>query len=72
MRLADLAVNQQGTITDIRDVSAAQRLFDYGILPGNVVLVVAKAPFRGPMYIMVEGNRVAIRRREAKLIEVNQ
>jgi len=41
-----------------------------GCLPGNKVRLIQQAPFKGPIYIEINGSYVAIRKETARLIEI--
>ncbi len=56
------AVNGTDTVT--------RRLMEMGIVPGEMVRVVKSAPFGDPMEIKVRGYHLAVRRNEARMIEV--
>ena len=47
-----------------------RRLLDLGVLSGEPLLVIRKAPLGDPMEIEVEGTRITLRRDEAQKIEV--
>lgn len=49
-----------------------QRLSQLGIYPGDIIKVVRAGAFRGPIYIDVNGNGVAIGRGVASSIEVEE
>lgn len=72
MRLAHARV---GTAVVVRGVDAGEagqgrRLQDVGLLAGTIVLVERRAPFGDPTVYMVRGSRLAIRRADALLVEV--
>jgi Fe2+ transport system protein FeoA len=70
VKLSDFAVNKNGVILEIIDNPVAAKLMEYGILPGTVFLVVNKAAFNGPLFILVGSNRIVLRRSEAATIIV--
>ncbi len=49
-----------------------QRLSQLGIYPGDIIRVVRSGAFRGPIYIDVNGNGIAIGRGVASHIEVEE
>lgn len=49
-----------------------QRLLDLGILPGKAVQVVRDAPLFDPLYLLIDGCRVSVRREEAAQVEVRR
>lgn len=50
--------------------SFRRRLLEMGLVPGTAVKVTNVAPFGDPIEIEVRGNRLSIRRHEAKLVKV--
>ena len=46
------------------------KLLEMGCLPGNDIRLIQQAPFKGPIYIEINGSYVAIRKETAKLIEI--
>ncbi|AWN16081.1 FeoA family protein [Salinisphaera sp. LB1] len=75
MQLTELAKNRPARVAAIRDARGddpiAQRLRDLGFIPGEPVLIVARAPFGGdPLLVRIGGTRFALRRIEAARITV--
>ncbi|MGN8158810.1 FeoA family protein [Salinisphaera sp. RV14] len=75
MQLTELAKNRPARVAAIRDTRSddpiAQRLRDLGFIPGEPVLIVARAPFGGdPLLVRIGGTRFALRRIEAARITV--
>lgn len=52
------------------DPPVRQRLFDMGITRGKRIKVLRAAPFGDPLEIIVAGYHLAIRKKEAALIKV--
>jgi len=67
-KLSEYRVNQTGVIQQILDTDVAERLMEFGFLPGTLFSVVSRAPFRGPVCIQIENNRVALRLKEAAFV----
>jgi ferrous iron transport protein A len=57
------SVSGSGTIS--------RRLMEMGIVPGETIRVVKSAPFGDPMEIKVRGYHLAVRKNEARMIEVH-
>lgn len=57
-------------ITGCEDIR--QKLYDLGIIPGEVVEVLQDAPFGGPIKIKVHDYCLALRRKEASCIFVEE
>ena len=69
--LAQLPIGEESKVISIAGDSAiAKRLMEMGVVPGVSVRVVKTAPFGCPMQIRVRGYNLAIRRSEAKSIEI--
>lgn len=71
--LGELSKGQSGQIKSIRDDDSAlgRRFMMMGIVEGDSVEIVHEAPFsKDPFVIRVRGGLLALRRNEAKLIEV--
>ncbi len=71
MTLADCKEGDTVTITSIVGTGAIkQRLLDMGITKGTPIRVERHAPLRDPLHIKVKGYSLALRKTEAKMIEV--
>ena len=69
--LAHLPIGKQAKVISIEgDNAITKRLMEMGVVPGVSVRVIKTAPFGCPMQIRVRGYNLAIRRSEAKTIEV--
>jgi len=70
-KLTDIKINQSGTIKEVIDNPLITKLFEFGLLPGASFKVLNIAPFNGPISILIEDTRIALRRKEAQFILVN-
>ncbi|MFQ5732524.1 MAG: ferrous iron transport protein A [Planctomycetaceae bacterium] len=52
------------------ETSVVMRLMEMGLLEGETLQVVGKAPFGDPIAVLLRGCRLALRRREAALIHI--
>ena len=68
MTLNDLKKGESGIIEDIITENIPLKLIEMGCLPGNTIKLIQFAPFKDPMYLDVNGTRLAIRRETAKYI----
>ena len=70
--LADLPVATAARVVRVRDQDAdrLRYLADLGLIPGADVLIVASAPFDGPLTLRLAGELAALDRRLARTIEV--
>lgn len=71
IKLTDIGINQVGVINEVLDNHLITKLFEFGLLPGARFKVVNIAPFKGPISIMVDETRVALRQKEAEFILVD-
>ena len=71
--LADMRLGEVAFIVDVcdkADPAAARRLFDLGFAPGEQVEMVRKAPMADPAVFRIAGYDIALRRAQARCIEV--
>lgn len=70
--LDQLNLHQHAIITQIAGPTAlVQRLMEFGVLEGETVTVLAKAPLGDPIEILVGGTRLSIRKSEAMAIQID-
>lgn len=70
-KLTDIKKNQSGIINNVIDNPLISKLFEFGLLPGASFKVLNIAPFNGPISILIEDTRIALRRKEAQFIIVD-
>jgi ferrous iron transport protein A len=71
--LDQLAIGQRGRVEAMHGADAiAQRLYEMGLLEGEVVEVLAFAPLGDPIEILVRDYRLSLRRTEAARITVTR
>ena len=68
--LADLSIGAKGEMLDISDNLLEQKLLEMGCTPGEQFEVVRKAPFGGPIAILISSYVLSIRKEDAMRIEV--
>jgi|TARA_X000001036_G_scaffold432994_1_gene469831 ferrous iron transport protein A len=68
LTLNDLKKGESGVIEDIITENIPLKLIEMGCLPGNTIKLLQLAPFNDPMYLDVNGTRLAIRRETANYI----
>ncbi len=69
--LAELSDGQVAIITDIvGDDSIAMRLMEMGLLDGERVKLVGRAPMGDPLEISIRGYKLSLRRAEASRVQV--
>lgn len=69
-RLTDFGSKKIGVIKEVLENHVSSKLLEFGILPGVVFSIINKAPFNGPIFIQIDNNRIALRRKEAAFIIV--
>ena len=72
MTLNDLKRGEEAIIQDIITDFIPLKLIEMGCLPGNTIKLLQLAPFKDPMYLDVNGSRVAIRRETANHIIIKK
>ena len=71
--LSDLPVGAFGTIEKLPfGRESLTRLRELGLVPGTKIHLVRRAPLGDPLEVSVRGSRLAMRRAEAKCIEIQQ
>ena len=68
--LADLSIGAKGEMLDISDNLLEQKLLEMGCTPGEQFEVIRKAPFGGPIAILISSYVLSIRKEDALSIEV--
>lgn len=73
MKLDRLEPGKSARVIKIqRGAHAEQRLLEMGIVPGVEVVMLARHPFQGPVIIKLDNSRLALGRKLAGAIEVEQ
>ena len=68
--LAELSIGSKGEMLEISDNSLEQKLLEMGCTPGEQFEVVRKAPFGGPIAILISSYILSIRQEDARSIAV--
>lgn len=69
--LADLPVGHVGVVTALHLRGAERRrLLDLGLMPGTVVVAEMRSPLGDPVAYRVRGASIALRREQARQIEI--
>jgi ferrous iron transport protein A len=71
LKLSELPLHQPATVVSIQQANLSLRLFEMGLLPGEVVELENIAPFGDPIAIRVGDYKMCLRLAEANCIEVN-
>ncbi len=73
MTLDMLKTGHKATVVNLNNQSTERRrLFDLGILPGTPIENVMPSPLGDPVAYRVRNSLVALRREQAKLIEIEE
>lgn len=70
--LAHLKRGERGVITNVSSEEIPLKLLEMGCLPGNEVELLQIAPLLDPIYLKINGSRVAIRKATAKQIIIEK
>lgn len=70
--VADLKKGEKGIITDSSSDSIPLKLLEMGCLPGNEIQLLHLAPLADPLYLIINGSHVAIRKETAALILIDK
>mgnify|MGYP001453516624 FL=1 len=70
--IADLKKGEKAIIKDVSDNNIPLKLLEMGCLPGNEVEIIQLAPLLGPIYININGSRLAIRKETARLVIIDK
>jgi len=69
-KLADLKVGTKGEMCMISDSDLEQKLLEMGCTPGEKIQLIRKAPFGGPIAILVSSYILSIRKDDAEKIAI--
>jgi Fe2+ transport system protein FeoA len=73
MTLDNLAVGSAAVVTNVGNkATERRRLFDLGILPGTRIENVMSSPLGDPIAYRVRSSVIALRREQARLIEIEE
>ena len=70
--IADLKKGEKAIIKDVSDNNIPLKLLEMGCLPGNEIEIIQLAPLLGPIYININGSRLAIRKETARLVIIDK
>jgi len=70
--IADLKKGEKGVIKDVSANDIPIKLLEMGCLPGNEVEIIQLAPLLSPIYININGSRLAIRKETARLVIIDK
>jgi Fe2+ transport system protein FeoA len=71
MTLDQIGIGLSAIVTNLHSVDAERRrLLDLGILPGTRIETVMRSPLGDPIAYRIRGSVVALRREQARMIEV--
>mgnify|MGYP003734522693 FL=1 len=71
LTLYDLNIDASGKIHSLNTVNESTlRLSQMGLVPGCIVRMIKKNPFGGPLQLKLNDYYIAIRKEDAKMIQV--
>jgi ferrous iron transport protein A len=70
--VANLKVGERGVIEHVCLNDIPLKLLEMGCMPGKEVELVQIAPLKDPLYIIVNGSHLAIRKEVAELIQIKR
>ncbi|WP_143960144.1 FeoA family protein [Litoribacter populi] len=70
MTLDQLKIGQFAELDKILDSPLTLNFLEIGLSPGKKIQIIQKAPFKGPVAVLLENQTIAIRLQEAKLLKV--
>ncbi|NMH28250.1 FeoA family protein [Flavobacterium silvaticum] len=70
--VGQLRKGEKGIITEIDVDLLPLKLLEMGCLPGNTVELLQIAPLGDPVYLDINGARLAIRKETAQLIQIER
>ena len=68
--IVSLKIGQRAIIKDFSVDVVPLKLLEMGCLPGNEVTLIQEAPFKDPLYLIINGSHLAIRKETAAQIEI--
>lgn len=71
MNLLDLPLNTPAVIKECICDETCVKIYEMGLIPGEVIMVDKISPLGDPIQIHIDNNVLMIRKREAKCIIVN-
>lgn len=71
MNASELVKNQPAIIVELENHPFKTRLLELGFIPGESMELKHIALLRGPMVFEINGNKLGLRKNEAKLITVS-
>lgn len=71
MKLAQLKIGQLAFVEGLQDETLALALMEHGVQKGQIVKVMFKAPFGGPIAIAISDNLLSLRKEEAETISIS-
>ena len=71
MNLAQLKIGQIAIVEALQDETLALALVEHGVQKGQVLKLMFKAPFGGPIAVAVNDNLLSLRKEEAESIAIS-
>ncbi|MFN7625830.1 MAG: ferrous iron transport protein A [Pirellula sp.] len=73
MTLSELQIGEKGVIADVvGSDNVAARLLEMGLLPGETIEVIGRAPMGDPTEYSVVGYRISLRKVESARVQIDK
>jgi len=73
MTLSELLIGEKGVIVDVvGSDNVAARLLEMGLLPGETIEVIGRAPMGDPTEYSVVGYRISLRKVESARVQIDK
>ena len=73
MTLSELQIGEKGVIADVvGSDNIAARLLEMGLLPGETIEVIGRAPMGDPTEYSVVGYRISLRKVESARVQIDK
>ena len=72
MKLSEARVGATVRVDSVDDSPMKQRLMTMGLIPGTKIEILQSAPFGDPIAVRLRAYNLALRKDDAKLIEVSE
>lgn len=70
-KLSELSIGEKGVIESVLDFELRQKLLEMGCTPGEEICLVRRAPFGGPIAILISSSVLSLSLSDASEITIN-
>ena len=71
MHLSEVNTSARASITSFNDPDLELKLMEFGVAIGSQIVIQRRAPFGGPILIETQNGMIALRKEEAKTLDVD-